>query len=111
MPKQALKNPARKRAATGRPFQKGKDARRNTTKAGPGRKPDAFKQMCRALASSAEVEKTVRDVLKDPKSPAFVGALKWATENGYGKPEQPITGVDGGPIEIRVSYDKGGPAE
>lgn len=53
-----------------------------------GRKRDAFKEMCRELASSSAVEGAVRVILKNPKHPAFIGALRWASEYGYGKPNQ-----------------------
>ncbi len=58
--------------------------------------------MCRALASSTEVEKAIVTALKNPKHPAFLGSLKWATEHGYGAPQKsldvtsagrPISGV------------------
>lgn len=52
--------------------------------------------MCRELASSADVEKVVRLVLKNPKHPAFTGALRWATEHGYGRPAQPLDVTSGG---------------
>lgn len=46
--------------------------------------------MCQELASSAETLKSARAILKDPKHPAWTGALKWATENGYGKPKESL---------------------
>ncbi len=73
--------------ARGRPFKKGGDPRQGRgVKGKSGRKPDEFKAMCRALASSEEVEKAVVTALKNPKHPAFLGSLKWATEHGYGAP-------------------------
>lgn len=73
-----------------------------TNKGGTGRPPDAFKAMCRALACSAEEAATT--VLGNPDHPAFVGALKWASEHGYGKPSQTIehTGEGGGPVQVQV---------
>lgn len=62
--------------------------------------------MCRGLASSADVEKIVRSILKQPDHPAFIGALKWATENGYGKPAQPVVGDPDQPLEIRVRFEE-----
>lgn len=40
--------------------------------------------------------------MEDPKHPAFIPALRWATEYGYGKPSQTIelTGRAGGPVEL-----------
>src|SRR5690242_9932012 len=76
-------------------FTKG-DPRINRTIPGPGRTPDAFKAMCAELASSKEVEQNVRLILQDPDHPLYLGALKWATENGYGKPDQKVeVGVAG----------------
>jgi len=53
-----------------------------------GRKPDGFKEMCRLLASSDLVWQSVQLILLNHNHPHFVGALKWASENGYGKPAQ-----------------------
>ena len=55
---------------------------------GTGRPPDAFTAMCRELASSQTVELNVRAILENPAHPAYLGALKWASEHGYGKPKQ-----------------------
>lgn len=56
--------------------------------------------MCQTLACSAE--EAAAQILTDPKHPAFIGALKWATEHGYGKPKETVehTGKDGGPIQV-----------
>lgn len=59
-------------------------------KGGTGRPPDAFRAMCAALASSDDVEKNVRLILTKPDHPLYLGALKWASEHGYGKPMQPV---------------------
>lgn len=58
--------------------------------------------MCRELACSAE--EAASTILANKDHPAFIGALKWATEHGYGKPDQAVThsGPDGGPIPIQV---------
>lgn len=61
-----------------------------------GRPPDKFKEMCRDLASSADIERCARRVLKNPNHPAWLGALKWATEHGYGKPKESIDLTSGG---------------
>lgn len=65
--------------------------------------------MCRSLASSKEVEQAAQDILKNKDHPAFIGALKWATENGYGKPKESVelTGKDGGPIEVAQTWKFG----
>jgi hypothetical protein len=72
-----------------------------TNKGGPGRPPDEFKEMCRQLASREETLKQVQAILGDPDHGQFMAALKWATENGYGKAPQSVsvTGAEGGPVE------------
>lgn len=55
---------------------------------GSGRPPDAFRALCRELACSGTVAAAV--VLQDANHPAYLGALKWATEHGYGKPKETI---------------------
>ena len=69
---------------------KGKLRVGGTNKGGPGRPPDAFKELCRQLASGDLTVKAVKAILKDEAHPQFMAALKWATENGYGKPNQTI---------------------
>lgn len=55
-----------------------------------GRKPDAFKELCRELASGRATVASVRKILKDSTHPQFTAALRWASENGYGKPLQDV---------------------
>lgn len=55
-----------------------------------GRKPDAFRELCRALASGETTVQQVEAILKDNQHPAFLGAVKWATEHGYGKPTEHV---------------------
>lgn len=57
---------------------------------GGGRTPDEFKQMCRELASAESVRMNVLKILASPDiyPNLYVGALKWATEHGYGKPTE-----------------------
>lgn len=62
---------------------------------GPGRPPDEFKRLCQHLASRAETVAAVTAILNDPRHPAYLGALKWATENGYGRPEQRVDVTSG----------------
>lgn len=79
------------RRATGRPFKAGRDPRRGVGKKGrSGRKPEAFKRMCRALASCDATLDEVETILKDADHQHFMAALKWATEQGFGKPTQPV---------------------
>lgn len=53
-----------------------------------GRKPDEFKAICRALATRTETIAVVAAILTDGSHPRFMAALKWASENGYGRPIQ-----------------------
>lgn len=57
---------------------------------GGGRPPDAFKAMCRELASADKVRDRVIEILENPRHIYFLGALKWASEHGYGSPKQAI---------------------
>lgn len=92
-------------SAPGKPFRKGRDPRRGRgpEKGAPnaGRPPDAFKEMCRKLASSDDVEGELTSILKKrrgkgaKRDPEFMAALKWTSENGYGKPSQAIVPGDG----------------
>lgn len=100
--KKTAKKAARK--AVGRPFAKG-DARINRTKPGTGRPPNEFKQLCQAMASRQETLIAVTRILADSAHPHFMSALKWASENGYGKPAQPLTGEHGGAVVVKVLRD------
>lgn len=55
-----------------------------------GRKPDAFRELCRQLASGETTIQQVEAILQDRNHPAFLGAVKWATEHGYGKPTEHV---------------------
>lgn len=55
-----------------------------------GRPPDEFKALCRELATAANTIKAVREILKDQDHAQFLQALRWASEHGYGKPNQPL---------------------
>lgn len=55
-----------------------------------GRPPDEFKALCRELATAANTIKAVRAILKDQDHGQFLQALRWASEHGYGKPNQPV---------------------
>lgn len=93
----------RKPAPPTRPGRNGGTLRNGSlpgNKGGSGRPPDAFKELCRGLATAGAVALQAEKVMQNPKHPAFLSALRWATENGYGKPAQPITGADGGPLEV-----------
>lgn len=87
------------------PFRKGDGRKRGCgpAKGAPhaGRPPDAFKEMCRDIASRGAQALVAKRVMQNPKHPAFLSALRWATENGYGKAVQPLTTPPGQPIEVR----------
>lgn len=57
-----------------------------------GRPPDEFKAMCRQLASRAKTFEVAERILDNPEvyPSLYTGALKWATEQGYGKPKEHI---------------------
>lgn len=61
--------------------------------------------MCRELASSQNVANSVEKILRCPADypTLYIGALKWATEHGYGRPKEfvELTGKDGRPIEVQ----------
>lgn len=102
----AAKKPAKKSArksVTGKPFVEGADPRRGKGPApgspNAGRPKDEFKALCRDLASGDKTIDSVRAILDNPAHPQFVAALRYVTEHGYGKPEQPIVGDPAKPIE------------
>ena len=72
-----------------------------------GRPPDEFKAMCRELVTRNETLAAVRKILRDPDHPAFVGALKWATEHGYGRPLQRLEADGKVNLTIRLVRELG----
>lgn len=70
-----------------------------------GRKPDEFKQICQRLASRASTVNAVSRILKDDTHPAYLGALKWATENGYGRATESINVTQTGGLTIKVVHE------
>lgn len=66
-----------------------------------GRPPDAWKALCRELASSEDVIEKAKLVLAVPNHPAWLGAWKFLTEQGYGKPTQPIDGD----LTLRIRFE------
>lgn len=75
---------------------------------GGGRKPDEFKKLCAALASGDATIAQVEAILQNSTHPAFVAALKWATEHGYGKAKETleVSGADGAPLAMTVRFVK-----
>lgn len=73
-----------------------------TNRGGPGRPPDEFKKLCQQLASRDETIDAVTAILADPAHPAYLGALKWATEQGYGKAQESVNVTASGGLTIRV---------
>jgi hypothetical protein len=63
-----------------------------TNKKRPGKPaaPGEFKERCQSLASRENTMQAVTAILNDPTHTQFMAALKWATEQGYGKPSQPV---------------------
>lgn len=62
----------------------------------PGRSwrtPDAFKAMCRELASREEMLAAVDEILRDRSHPMFMAALNWATNHSYGKAKETLEEV------------------
>ena len=72
-----------------------------------GRPPDAFKATRRELVTRNETLAAVRKILRDPDHPAFVGALKWATEHGYGRPLQRVEADGKVNLTIRLVRELG----
>jgi hypothetical protein len=84
--------PGKKTGKNSGTFAKGPDSRRGR---GPapgtgGRPPDEFKARMRELATLPEVERELERVLKSQLSRDWLGALKFVSEHGYGKPNQPV---------------------
>jgi hypothetical protein len=78
-------------AAPGRPFVAGPDARRGHGLRGrSGRKPDAFKALCRELVSSPETLAAASAILTDPTHPAWPGTFKALAAYGYGAPSHTV---------------------
>lgn len=98
MPKTPSETPLR-RTAKGGLLRSG-----NPGNKGGGKTPEAFKLACQQLASSADRFALAKRVLDDPDTypSLWLGALKWATEHGYGKPTEHVelTGQNGGPVSV-----------
>lgn len=86
-------------------FTKG-DLRINRTKPGPGRLPAAFQEFCQEIAcSGAEAARRVMSLPNAEDHPAYLGALKWATEHGYGKPKETVDLKMSGAVKVEFSRE------
>lgn len=67
-----------------------------------GKKKDAWKLELQRIVSSDQVLVALETILINPANPAYVGAIKYASDHGYGKPTESIelTGKDGGPVQL-----------
>lgn len=76
-------------------------------KGGTGRPPDEFQRLCRQLASRDETFTVAKRILDDPESypKLWTGALKWATENGYGKPKESVDHTVTGEVTVRFARE------
>ena len=76
---------------------------------GSGRPPDEFKAMCRDAVSRAERFAVAEKVIENPEHPAWLGAYKFLTEQGYGKATQPIdlSGIDAQTLLEALRKEKG----
>ena len=89
-------NPLPRSARSGRPLygaaadpaKRGRGPKKGAPNA--GRPPDAWKAACRELASRDEMLERLRQVLDDPEHPAWLSALRFVAEQGYGKARQQL---------------------
>ena len=87
------------------PTRQGRGPKRGAPNA--GRPSDAFREMCRELVRREEVLKAVSKILKNSDHPLFMQALNWATNHGYGKPEQTVNAKVSDPEgrPLRIIYE------
>lgn len=90
----------------GKPFEKGSCP----NPGGRPKLPEDVKHV-RELARqyTAEAVQTLAEVMLTGSSSARVSAANAILERGWGKPEQPLTGPDGGdiPVTLRVIFEDG----
>jgi len=61
-----------------------------TNKGGPGRPPEAFKELCSEAVSRQQTFGIAIQVINDKNHPAWLGAYKFLAEQGYGKPDATV---------------------
>ncbi|HEX6940302.1 MAG TPA: hypothetical protein VF158_12890 [Longimicrobiales bacterium] len=96
-----------RKSAPGRPFRKGHDPRRGR---GPkpgapnaGRPPDEFKATLARLASRDETLDYLRRCLDGEFGPdAYMKAVQWAAERGYGKVPAEVNAKVSGKLEVVI---------
>lgn len=76
------------------------------TNPGAGRPKEEFRRILQSLASKEETVRALEQLLMAPDHPAFLGALKYATEHGYGKPAQEVE--HSGNVGLTVAYQREG---
>jgi hypothetical protein len=87
-----------KKATRGTPFPKGKTGNPGGR---PKLPPDVKHVRELARVYTSEAVETLAKVMKTSNSDsARVSAANVLLDRGWGKPEQPLTGMDGGPIEF-----------
>ena len=83
-------------------FKKGGDPRRGRgggKKGRSGRKPDAWRETMARLVNRESTLRALKRVIKNPRHPAWLGALRFAAEQAYGKPTQPLA------VEARLTIE------
>jgi len=60
------------------------------------------------LASRAKTANQVEKILNDKDHPAFMKALEFAADRGFGKVPQGVVGPNGGPLEVQVRFVREG---
>lgn len=83
------------------PFQKGQSGNPG------GRKAIPPEQKAEFINAAKQAPKVLRDIMLDKHQPGAVrvSAAVALQDRAHGKPSQSLTGENGGPVEIVVTYD------